>query len=226
MLREAGGVNRSLRKAEVRGWGFRLPILSGSRHDFATMAETCLVKPDFAHLPSYRAALASGWSPDNVRAEVAAEHLARIEQDAAGFLAALDDPEARGGPIRAPDGTMLQRLPGFVRWIWDGEFCGSIGLRWQPGTSELPAYVLGHIGYSVVPWKRRQGHATRALRQLLPMARAQGLDYVTLTTDPENLVSQRVILACGGQLLGRYRKPEIYGGAEGLRYRIELAGLP
>ena len=188
------------------------------------MTETQLVKPDFAYLPGYQNALQRGWSPDNTRAEVASEHLALIEQDAAGFLAELDDPEARGAPFRAPDGTLLPRLPGFIRWIWDGEFCGSIGFRWQNGTSELPPTVLGHIGYSVVPWKQRQGHATRALQQLLPMARQRGLEHVVLTTDPDNLVSQRVILACGGQLLGRFRKSEVYGGKEGLRYRIELAG--
>ena len=186
------------------------------------MTDTCLIKPDLAFLPSYRSALQRGWSPDNTRAAVAAEHLAAIEQDAAGFLAALDDPEARGAPFRAPDGTLVPRLPGFIRWIWDGEFCGSIGLRWQPGTSELPPHILGHTGYSVVPWKRRQGHATRALRLLLPMARDRGLDHVVLTTDAANLFSQRVILACGGQLAGPYRKPEAYGGGEGLRYRIDL----
>ena len=48
--------------------------------------------------------------------------------------------------------------------MWDGEFCGSIGFRWQPGTTDLPRHVLGHIGYSVVPWKRRLGYATRGAR--------------------------------------------------------------
>ena len=55
--------------------------------------------------------------------------------------------------------------------MWDGEFCGSIGFRWQPGTSTLPPYVLGHIGYAVVPWKRGRGYATQALALLLPEAR-------------------------------------------------------
>jgi predicted acetyltransferase len=187
------------------------------------MTDASLVKPGFDYLPSYRAALERGWSPDNTRAAVAVEHLATIEQDAAGFLAALDDPEARGAPFRAPDGTLIPRLPGIIRWIWDGEFCGSLGLRWQPGTSDLPPHILGHIGYSIVPWKRRQGHATRGLRLLLPMAPEQGLDHVVLTTDPENLYSQRVILACGGHLLGPYRKPAAFGGGEGLRYRVDLA---
>jgi predicted acetyltransferase len=107
-------------------------------------------------------------------------------------------------------------------WIWDGEFCGSIGFRWQPGTSELPPHVLGHIGYAVVPWKRGQGYATEALGLMLPYARAEGLSYVEITTDPDNLGSQRVILANGGLLVGPYRKPAQYRNAEGLRFRIDL----
>src|SRR2546430_6881442 len=35
-----------------------------------------------------------------------------------------------------PDGSVVPRLPGYRKWIWDGEFCGVIGFRWQPGRSE------------------------------------------------------------------------------------------
>lgn len=96
------------------------------------------------------------------------------------------------------------------------KICGVIGLRWQPGTSELPPYVMGHIGYSVVPWKRRRGYATRALAQ----ARREGLTYVTITTDPGNAPSQRVIEANGGGVPERFLKPAQYGGQPGLRYRV------
>ena len=187
------------------------------------MSALRLVKPSRAELPGYEAALQRGWSPDNVRPEATArEELARIALDADAFLAALDDPEAKGGPIRLPDGSSAPRLPGYRRWMWDGDFCGSIGLRWQPGTSTLPPYVLGHIGYSVVPWKRRRGYATDALRLLLPEAAAIGLAYVELTADPENHASQKVILANGGRLIERFAKTGAYGGAEGLRYRIDF----
>ena len=114
------------------------------------------------------------------------------------FLASLDDPEARGGPITLPDGTRVPRLPGFRRWIWDGEASGSIGFRWQKGTAELPSHVLGHIGYAVVPWKRRRGYATRALALILPVAREVGLHRVEITCDDDNEASRRVILANGG----------------------------
>ncbi len=67
----------------------------------------------------------------------------RIDTDPGGFLAAQDDPEGRGDPITLPDGSVARRLPGYRRWIWDGEFAGVIGLRWQPGTADLPPHVLG-----------------------------------------------------------------------------------
>ena len=116
----------------------------------------------------------------------------------------------------------MPRLPGFVRWIWDGELAGSIGLRWQPGTDALPPHVLGHVGYAVVPWKRRRGYATRALGLLLPEARAQGLRRVELTADPDNLASHRVIERNGGVLIGRIGKPAAYGGGVSLHFTIAL----
>jgi predicted acetyltransferase len=182
-----------------------------------------LVWPARAYLTSYAAALETGWSSDNVRGKVAAdEHLAKIAQDADAFLASLVDREARGDPIALPDGSKAARLPGYVRWLWDGDYCGSIGLRWQPGTEALPAHCLGHIGYSVVPWKQRRGYATQALRELLVNARDEGLRYVEITTDPHNAASQRVIEANGGVLVERFVKLAAYGGGPGLRYRIML----
>ena len=100
------------------------------------------------------------------------------------------DRDARGTPVRLPDGTEARRLPGYFRWITDGAFCGSISLRWQPGTTDLPPHVLGHVGFAVVPWKRDRGYATRALALLLPDARSLGLGHVDLTTDPANTTSQ------------------------------------
>jgi predicted acetyltransferase len=187
------------------------------------MAACVLIKPSLEQLPGYKAALERGWSPDSVRKAAAAqEQLARIAEDPAGFIVAQDDPEARGASILLPDGSLIPRLPSLTRWLWDGEFCGSLSLRWQRGTSALPANVLGHIGFVVAPWKRRRGYATRALALILPEARARGLDHVDLTTDPDNIASQKVILANGGQLIERFRKAAAYGGSEALRFRITL----
>jgi len=106
--------------------------------------------------------------------------------------------------------------------MWDGEFCGVIGFRWQPGTTELPPHCLGHIGYSIVPWKRGRGYATRALALLLADIREEGLPYVELTTDTTNIPSQRAILANGGKVVEQFNKPLAYGGAASLRFRIPL----
>lgn len=182
-----------------------------------------LVWPSAEHLPSYVAALQSGWSADNVRgAAAAAEELDRIRADPAGFLASMVDREAKGDPVKLPDGSVVKRIPGFRRWMWDGEFCGVIGFRWQPGTEELPPHCLGHIGYAVVPSKRNRGSATKALVETLPLAKAEGLRYVELTTDPENVASQRTIEKSGGVLHERFTKPAQFGNTPGLRYRIYL----
>ena len=181
-----------------------------------------LVWPAREYLAGYIAALQRGWSPDNLRPDAANEELHAIAKDSSGFIATLVDKECVGPPIKLPDGSMVPRLPGYRKWIWDGEFCGSIGFRWSPGTSALPVYCPGHIGYSVVPWKQRRGYATEALRQMLSEAKALGLDRVEIITDPTNEPSQRVVLTNGGVLVERFRKPEQYGSVDGLRFRIDL----
>lgn len=186
-------------------------------------AQPVLVWPAAEYLDGFVDALRRGWSPDNVRGEDAArEQLAAIEAAPQAFLASLVDPDAAGAPIVLKDGTTVQRLPGYIRWIWDGEFCGSIGFRWATGTEALPPTCLGHIGYAVVPWKRGRGYATAALRQLLPDARARGLRYVEITTEPDNIASRRVAEAAGGVLVESFVKPESLGGTAGIRYRVML----
>jgi predicted acetyltransferase len=186
-----------------------------------------LVRPGPGHLAGYLFALKRGWSPDNLRGAVAAEEQReQIAADPDAFLALMDDPEGAGPPVTLPDGTQRARIPGLRRWIWDddGGFAGSIGLRWTKDGSPLPPHVLGHIGYAVVPWKQRRGIATRALGLMLELARGRGLAAVEITTDPDNLASQRVITANGGTLVERFDKGKAYGHAPGLRYRVELAG--
>ena len=181
-----------------------------------------LKTPTLEGLPAYVDALRRGWSPDNIRGRAAAEEeLAAIEADAPLFVKRQVDREALGPPVRLLDGSEVKRLPGYRLWIWDGDFCGTIGFRWQHGTTELPPHVLGHIGYSVVPWKQRRGCATAALGLMLPRAAEEGLDHVTITTDLDNRPSQRVIESTGGVLLERFHKPASLGGAESLRYRID-----
>jgi len=187
------------------------------------MQKMTLVWPSREYLSSYVAALERGWSPDSLRGRVAAhEELDRIAKDADAFIASLVDKEAVGDPVTLPDGTTASRVPGYRRWLWDGEFCGSIGLRWQRGTEALPPHCLGHIGYAVVPWKRRRGYATRALREVLREANAEGLRFVEITTDPDNVASRRVIEANGGVLVEEFVTPSSLGGERKLRYRVRI----
>jgi predicted acetyltransferase len=188
------------------------------------MSEMKLVWPSSVYLSSYAAALERGWSPDNLRGEAAArEELARIAADPEAFVASLVDTEATGSPIALPDGSTVPRLPGYRRWLWDDEFCGNIGFRWQRGTEALPPYCLGHIGYSVVPWKQRRGYATRAVAEVLTDARARGMRYVEISTGVENVPSQRVIEANGGVLVEEFVTLPALGAARERRYRIPLA---
>jgi predicted acetyltransferase len=182
-----------------------------------------LIAPTLERLPHYVDALQRGWTPDSIRGPIAAEEdLAAIEKDAAAFIARQTNPEALGDPVTLPDGSQVARIPGRQFWIWDGEFCGRLGLRWQHGTPALPPHVLGHVGYTIVPWKRRQGCATEAVRLVLPHGRAQGLPYLEITTDPDNIASQKVISANGGVLIEAFTKPAAFGSVPGLRFRIPL----
>lgn len=181
-----------------------------------------LVRPAAEHLASYRAALERSWSPATTDPDAGRLELQRIDVDPAAFLAAQDDPHATSGPISLPDGSFAARLPGYRRWIWEDGFIGVVAMRWQPGTTALPPHVLGHIGYSVTPWNRRRGYATAALGELLPQLPVLGLPYVELTTDVDNIASQKVITANGGVLVGRFTKPAAYGHVPALRWRIRV----
>jgi predicted acetyltransferase len=183
-----------------------------------------LVRPRAEHLPSYLDALRRGWSPNTEHVGLDQAAIDRVTRDPDRFLALCDDREAAGDPIELPDGTTVPRLPGLTRWMWDGEFAGAINLRWQPGTRELPPTCLGHIGYSVVPWKRRRGYATAALAAMLAIAAAEGLPIVDITTDVDNVASQRVILANGGVLVEQFTKPASSGGGAALRFAVDLSG--
>ncbi|MEM8652467.1 MAG: GNAT family N-acetyltransferase [Pseudomonadota bacterium] len=182
-----------------------------------------LIKPSLDLVPNYITALERGWSPDNLRPEAAQEQIEIISKDAASFVSSLDDPAAKAGPITLPDGSKVPRLPGIQRWIWESEFCGTIGFRWKPGTEDLPPTCLGHIGYAVVPWRRGEGLASAALVEILPEAKAVGLSYVVITTSPDNPASIRVIEKAGGKRKRSFIADEAVGRLESIEFQISLA---
>jgi predicted acetyltransferase len=167
-----------------------------------------LAEPSREFLPGYAAALEAGWSPNTTR-DVSGEQLAQIRTDPERFLRDLVD---SSGTIDLGGGRIVPKLPSHIRWILDGEFCGSINFRFQRGTLDLPPYCSGHIGYSIVPWKRRRGYATEALRQVLAIARQEGFSRVLITCDPDNEGSIKVIETNGGVFSGRVPSPDKPGG--------------
>jgi len=173
-----------------------------------------LVPPTLEGMAGYVAALERGWSSDTMR-DVSSEQLAIYQRDPAALI---DELTRQDGTITLASGEVVPRLPSRTFWLDDGEFCGSINLRFQPGSEALPPQVSGHVGYAIVPWKRRRGHATEALRLLLPVARDVGLRRLTVTCFDDNEASRRVILANGGVLVGS----GAYAGRIRLFFRIDL----
>jgi predicted acetyltransferase len=61
-----------------------------------------------------------------------------------------------------------------------------------------------------------------ALRLMLHRAREEGLEYIEITMDPDNIASRKIVEANGGVLFERFQYPVEYGGKDGLRFRIDL----
>lgn len=178
--------------------------------------------PDLAGLPQYLDALRRGWTPDRDEDfDGANELIQRINSDPQQFLASLSNPQGGGPPVQLADGTLVPRLARARYWIWENSYCGDINLRWQPGTSELPPYCDGHVGYAVVPWQRGRGLATGALRELMATARGHGLSWIEVAMDTANIASVRTAEAAGAQLHQEYLAVE-QGGVLARRYRLFL----
>ncbi|HEX2113765.1 MAG TPA: GNAT family N-acetyltransferase [Alphaproteobacteria bacterium] len=173
--------------------------------DANTSAAITLVAPDLERMPHYVDALRRGWSPNNAR-DVSKEQLALFRESPERLLSELT---RQDGTIDIGGGKRVPRLPSRVFWIFDGEFCGTINLRYMPGTEALPPYCSGHIGYAIVPWKQRRGYATAALGMVLQVARALGLARVQVTCDTINDASRKVILANGGKFAGIQQSKEL-----------------
>lgn len=183
-----------------------------------------LLRPTLEMVPSYIAARERGFSFDvNPSPEAVAALTEKIKADPELFIETVEDLDPRGRTITLQDGTEVPRLPQYTRWMWDGEFAGVITFRWQRGTPELPPYVLGHIGYSVVEWRRNRGYATQALHDILDLPRKEGLPYVEITTNVDNIASQAVIRKCGGVFVAQYDRPESQGGEPLNKYVIRLS---
>jgi predicted acetyltransferase len=95
-------------------------------------------------------------------------------------------------------------------WIAEGgEIIGFLMLR-RSLDNEFLRTQGGHIGYSIRPDRRRQGHASRALGLALAEARAIGLDRVLITCEAPNVASARTIESQGGRFEGFFEDKRRY----------------
>ena len=115
-----------------------------------------------------------------------------------------------------------QNLPeGYVNettfWIIEeGEYAGRISVRHEL-TPKLETYG-GHIGYIIRPKFRKRGLATKALSEILKYTKHDlRITKVLLTTDQDNIASQKVILANGG-----VRDTSLDGQIEKIRFWIKI----
>jgi predicted acetyltransferase len=172
--------------------------------------------PSLACLPAYTQALARGWSPNNIR-DVSAEQLEAIRVDPPRFVASLLE---QSGTIRMPNGSEVPKLPSRMRWMWDGEFCGSIGLRWQPGTDALPEYVLG---ISASRWCRGSTIAAMPRTPCGSCCPRRGPLALSRADDGAGEYRLRLTIESnGGRLVSEFVNP-LYGPQPKLRYVIDLA---
>jgi predicted acetyltransferase len=180
-----------------------------------------LQAPDRAMLPSYLAALKTGWTPESDHDLAAAEQLAaRVASAPEHLLSMFWNPAGQGPPVALDDGREVPRLAHVRHWIVDGDaYCGEVNLRWQPGSNELPTYCDGHVGYAVVPWMRRRGVARFALQGLARIAPTWGLKWIDIAMDVDNAASRRVAESAGATLMDEYVAVE-QGGVRAYRYRL------
>jgi predicted acetyltransferase len=86
-------------------------------------------------------------------------------------------------------------------WITDESDAGEEVIGFLALRHRLTAWLLeegGHIGYSVRPSRRGEGHASRALGLAVRRSAELGLDRVLVTCDEPNHASARTIERNGG----------------------------
>lgn len=76
---------------------------------------------------------------------------------------------------------------------------GDVSLR-IGSTASIERYY-GHFGYHVYPAARGHAYAARAVRLLLPLARAHGLRDIWITCNPDNRASQRTCEKLGARFV-------------------------
>ena len=141
-------------------------------------------------------------------------YLPNVDETAESFLNRLERAESDPSP----------GLVGETQFwaIENGQVVGRIALRHE--LYEALEEFSGHVGYEVRPDCRRRGVAREMLRQVLQTPRAQAIGQILLTCAPDNVASQKTILANGGVLVQtayveKWKRQTSY-------YWIKLAQIP
>ena len=86
-----------------------------------------------------------------------------------------------------------------------GTCVGKISLRLG---HNYHSYWNGNIGYEVDAPYRGHHYAGIALKMVLPLAKAHGMDHLIVSCDEDNVASYKTIERCGGRLLEISYPPE------------------
>ena len=121
--------------------------------------------------------------------------------------------------------------PEYVYHIEDADSGQQIGRMELRLGHEHAIDFLGNVGYSILPAFRGHHYAAKACRLLAPIARAQGMDYVTITCDTDNEPSRKTIESLGAQYLGKLERRVFLGPGrsyahEKYNYRWDLPADP
>ncbi len=173
---------------------------------------TELARPDLRFHASWAAAVREFEAAGDVMHGAGLWQFDTSDLGPAALATEIDRLLAEGDPA-----TVLpeDRVHSSYYWIVDAdEFVGYLAVR-----HALTPFLLeqgGHIGYSVRPGRRREGHATRALGLALLEASGLGLARALVTCDHDNLASRLTIEHAGGAFEDRR--------GDKLRYWFDLTG--
>ena len=185
-----------------------------------------LVWPSLEYLPSYVAALERGWSPDNVRGQIAAqEELARIAADANVFLASLVDREAAGDPI-----TLAGRDEGASRSPGIGDGCGTanfVAASCFAGSAGRRRCLRTVWAISAMQWCRGNDAAATPLVRWARFCERPRRKAFVMSKSPRSQTtwrhseSSRRMAVC---FIEEFITPPSRGGHRELRYRVYIDG--
>lgn len=142
-------------------------------------------------------------------------------------LAPLVDDELALHLVERAAGDPARNRAAQYRWdiVVGDTRVGSISFRL--GTGDYLEKYAGHVGYGIDQEHRGHHYAARAVKLVLPIAKAHGFRVLWVTCNPENVASRRTCERAGGQLIDIVDLPvdiDMYkeGERQKCRYRFVL----